>query len=149
MLNKEIKEIKANQKIMVSNGRLKNVMLYKGGELVSLTELRKNFLAELEQTAEALDEYSEGYLDAFYLETNKNNLPSEKILNDMESNGFEFKDYALNQSKIIAENYNSCDSCDFSALTNSAQASIEKLRILEESSSMEINKYVELYNSKI
>ena len=148
MLNKEIKEIKANQKIMVSEGRLKNVMLNKGGELVSLTELRKNFLAELEQTAEALDEYSEGYLDAFYLETNKNKLPSEKILNDMESNGFEFKDYALNQSKIIAENYNSFDSCDFSALTNSAQASIEKLRILEESSSMEINKYVELYNSK-
>ena len=124
-------------------------MLNKGGELVSLTELRKNFLAELEQTAEALDEYSEGYLDAFYLETNKNKLPSEKILNDMESNGFEFKDYALNQSKIIAENYNSFDGCDFSALTNSAQASIEKLRILEESSSMEINKYVELYNSKI
>ncbi len=81
MLNKEIKEIKANQKIMVSEGRLKNVMLNKGGELVSLTELRKNFLAELEQTAEALDEYSEGYLDAFYLETNKNKLPSEKILN--------------------------------------------------------------------
>ena len=149
MLNKEIKEIKANQKIMVSEGRLKNVMLNKGGELVSLTELRKNFLAELEQTAEALDEYSEGYLDAFYLETNKNKLPSEKILIDMESSGFEFKDYALNQSKIIAENYNSFDSCDFSALTNSAQASIEKLRILEESSSMEINKYVELYNSKI
>ena len=67
----------------------------------------------------------------------------------MESNGFEFKDYALNQSKIIAENYNSFDGCDFSALTNSAQASIEKLRILEENSSMEINKYVELYNSKI
>ena len=88
-------------------------MLNKGGELVSLTELRKNFLAELEQTAEALDEYSEGYLDAFYLETNKNKLPSEKILNDMESNGFEFKDYALNQSKIIAENYNSFDTMIF------------------------------------
>ena len=90
-----------------------------------------------------------GYLDAFHIETSKNKLPSEKILNDMESNGYEFKDYALNQSKIIAENYNSLDTCDFSALNNSAQASIEKLSILEESSSMDINKYVELYNSKI
>ena len=149
MLDEEIKEIRANQKIMVCEGRLKNAMLSKGGELISLTELRKNFLAELEQTAKALDEYSKGYLDAFHLETSKNKLPSEKILNDMESNGCEFKDYALNQSKIIAENFNSFDASDFSALTNSAQSSIEKLSILEESSSMDINKYVELYNSKI
>ena len=149
MVDEEIKEIRANQKIMVSEGRLKNVMLNKGGEFVSLTELRENFLAELEQTAEALEEYSEGYLEAFHLETSKNKLPSEKILDDMEANGHEFKDYALNQSKIISENYSSYDTGDFSALINSAQASIEKLSILEESSSMDINKYVELYNSKI
>ena len=55
--DKEIEEIKANQKIMVSKGRLKNVMLSKNGDLISLAEIRKNFLAELEQTAEALDEY--------------------------------------------------------------------------------------------
>ena len=109
MLDEEIKEIRANQKIMVCEGRCKNTMLNKDGELVSLTELRKNFLAELEQTAKALDEYSKGYLDAFHIETSKNKLPSEKILNDMESNGCEFKDYALNQSKIIAENFNSFD----------------------------------------
>ena len=147
--DKEIEEIKANQKIMVSKGRLKNVMLSKNGDLISLAELRKNFLAELEQTAEALDEYSEGYLKAFHLEINKNMLLSEKILTEMDMKGFEFQEYALNQSKKIAENYDSSDISDFYALTNSAQASIENLRNLEESSSMDINKYVELYNSKI
>ena len=147
--DKEIEEIKANQKIMVSKGRLKNVMLSKNGDLISLAELRKNFLAELEQTAEALDEYSEGYLKAFHLEINKNMLLSEKILTEMDVKGFEFQEYALNQSKKIAENYDSNDISDFYALTNSAQASIENLKNLEESSSMDINKYVELYNSKI
>ena len=149
MLDKEIKEIRANQKIMVSEGRLKNVMLKKDGDEVSLTELRKNFLAELEQTAVALDEYSEGYLKAFHYEMSKDNLPSEKILSDMEAKGYEFQDYALKQSKKIAQKHYSSDITNFSALANSAQTSIEKLRNLEKSSSMDINKYVELYNSKI
>ena len=134
---------------MVGEGRLKNLMLNKDGDLVPLTELRKNFLAELEQTAEALDEYSQGYLNAFHVETSKNKPPSEKILTDMEVSGYEFQDYALDQSKKIAEKYSSYDISDFSALTNSAQASIEQLRNLEGSSSLNINKYVELYNSKI
>ena len=149
MLDEEINEIRANQNIMVCEGRLENLMLSKGGELISLTELRKNFLAELEQTAEALDEYSEGYLKAFHLEISNIKLPSEKILTDMEDRGCEFQDYALNQSKRIAQNYKSSQITDFSALTNSALTSIEKLRNLEKSSSIDINKYVELYNSKI
>ena len=149
MLDEEINEIRANQNIMVCEGRLENLMLSKGGELISLTELRKNFLAELEQTAEALDEYSEGYLKAFHLEISNIKLPSEKILTDMEDRGCEFQDYALNQSKRIAQNYKSSHITDFSALTNSALTSIEKLRNLEKSSSIDINKYVELYNSKI
>ena len=149
MSDEEIKEIRDNQKIMVSEGRLKNVMLSKDGDFISLLELRKNFLAELEQTAEALDEYSEGYLEAFHLETNKNMLLSEKILTDMDSEGFEFQDYALNQSIEIARKLSPPYVNDFSALKNSAQTSIQKSRDLEESSSMDINKYVELYNSKI
>ena len=149
MLDEEINEIRANQKIMVSEGRFKNIMLSKNGDLVSLTELRKNFLAELEQTAKALDEYSKGYLEAFYLETSKSKLPSERILIDMEEKGYEFQNYALNQTKKIAQNYNSFSVTDFSALTNSARTSIKRLRNLEKSSSMDINKYVELYNSKI
>ena len=147
--DEEIKEIKANQKIMVSEGRMKNVMLSKNGDLISLAEIRKNFLAELEQTAEALDEYSKGYLKAFHLEINKNMDLSEKILSEMGAKGFEFQDYALNQSKKIAENYKSYDTSDFYTLASSVQTSIENLRNLEESSSMDINKYVELYNSKI
>ena len=149
MLDEEINEIRSNQKTIVSEGRLKNVMLNKDGKLVSLTELRKNFLAELEQTAEALDEYSEGYLKAFHLEISDNKLPSEKILADMEEKGYEFQDYALNQSKEIAQKLNSSSVTDFSTLTNSVQTSIDKLKNLEKSSSMDINKYVELYNSKI
>jgi len=149
MLDQEINEIRANQKIMVGEGRLKDVMLSKDGKFVSLTELRKKFLAELEQTAEALDEYSEGYLKAFRLEISNSKLPSEKILTDMEKKGYEFQDYALNQSKEIARKFNSSSVTGFSTLTNSVQASVEKLRNLEKSSSMDINKYVELYNSKI
>ena len=149
MLDEEINEIKANQKIMVSEGRSKNIMLSKNGDLVPLDELRKIFLAELEQTAEALDEYSEGYLKAFHLETSNSILLSEKILTDMDAGGFEFQDYALNQSKKIAKKFRPPDISNFSNLKNSVQASIQKFRNLEESSSMDINKYVELYNSKI
>ena len=149
MLDEEINEIRANQKIMVSEGRSKNIMLSKNGDLVSLDELRKIFLAELEQTAEALDEYSEGYLKAFHLETSNSILLSEKILTDMSTDGFEFQDYALNQSKKIAKKFRPPDISNFSNLKNSAQTSIQKFRNLEESSSMDINKYVELYNSKI
>ncbi len=149
MLDEEINEIRANQKIMVSQGRLKNVMLRKNGNLVSLEELRKNFLTELEKTAEALDEYSEGYLKAFHIETRNKTLLSEKILADMDAEDLEFQDYALNHSKKIAKKFSPLDVKNFSTLKNSVQTSIQKLRNLEESSSMDINKYVELYNSKI
>ena len=149
MLDEEINEIRANQKIMVNQGRLKNVMLRKNGNLISLEELRKNFLAELEQTAKALDEYSEGYLEAFHLEIRNKTLLSEKILADMDAEDLEFQDYALNQSKKIAKKFSPLNVKNFSTLKNSAQTSMQKLRNLEESSSMDINKYVELYNSKI
>ena len=149
MLDEEINEIRANQKIMVSQGRLKNVMLRKNGNLVSLEELRKHFLTELEKTAEALDEYSEGYLKAFHIETRNKTLLSEKILADMDAEDLEFQDYALNHSKKIAKKFSPLDVKNFSTLKNSVQTSMQKLRNLEESSSMDINKYVELYNSKI
>ena len=149
MSDAEIKEIKTNQKTMVSEGRLKNTMLSKNGDLVSLTELRKIFLSELEQTAKALDEYFDGYLDSFYSEMSKSELPSEKILSDMEAEGFEFQNYGLIQSKKIADEFKSSDVNDFSTMTYMAKTSIENLKNLEESSSMDINKYVELYNSKI
>ena len=149
MSDEEIKEIKTNQKTMVSEGRLKNTMLSKNGDLVSLTELRKIFLSELEQTAKALDEYFDGYLDSFYSEMSKSELPSEKILSDMEAEGFEFQNYGLIQSKKIADEFKSSDVSDFSNMTYMAKTSIENLKNLEESSSMDINKYVELYNSKI
>ena len=149
MLDEEINEIRANQKIMVNQGRLKNVMLRKNGNLISLEELRKNFLAELEQTAKALDEYSVGYLKAFHLEISNKTLLSEKILADMDAEDLEFQDYALNHSKKIAKKFSPLDVKNFSTLKNSVQTSIQKLRNLEESSSMDINKYVELYNSKI
>ena len=149
MSDEEIKEIKTNQKTMVSEGRQKNTMLSKNGDLVSLTELRKIFLSELEQTAKALDEYFDGYLDSFYSEMSKSELPSEKILSDMEAEGFEFQNYGLIQSKKIADEFKSSDVSDFSNMTYMAKTSIENLKNLEESSSMDINKYVELYNSKI
>ena len=100
-------------------------------------------------SAEALDEYSEGYLRAFHLETRNKTLLSEKILADMDAEDLEFQDYALNHSKKIAKRFIPLDVKNFSTLKNSAQTSMQKLRNLEESSSMDINKYVELYNSKI
>ena len=79
----------------------------------------------------------------------KSELPSEKILSDMEAEGFEFQNYGLIQSKKIADEFKSSDVNDFSTMTYMAKTSIENLKNLEESSSMDINKYVELYNSKI
>ena len=149
MSDAEIKEIKANQKTIVNKGRLKDVMLSKSGNLISLVEMRKIFLAELEQIAKSLDESSGGYLDAFNEEMSKNEFPSEKILSDMENEACEFQDYGLKQSKKIAETFKSFDVNDFSTLTSSAKTSIENLKNLQESSSMDINKYVELYNLKI
>ena len=52
-------------------------------------------------------------------------------------------------SKKIAKKFRPPDISNFSNLKNSVQTSIQKFRNLEESSSMDINKYVELYNSKI
>ena len=79
----------------------------------------------------------------------KSELPSEKILSDMEAEGSEFQNYGLIQSKKIADEFKSSDVNDFSTMTYMAKTSIENLKNLEESSSMDINKYVELYNSKI
>ena len=59
------------------------------------------------------------------MEINKKRLLSETILTDMNAKGFEFQDYALNQSKKIAESYKPSDVNDFYTLTNSAKTQLK------------------------
>ena len=145
----EIEEIKVNQRVMVRNGRAKDVRLIRNGVLVPLSEIRNIYLDELEQTAKALEEYSEGYLSAFNSEMSLDLLPSEKIIQEIESSNLSFQDYGLKQSKNIAQSFFSNEDLDFSALVTSAQTSLKDLKNLQENTGVDINKYVELYNSKI
>ena len=145
----EIEEIKVNQRVMVRNGRAKDVRLIRNGVLVPLSEIRNIYLDELEQTAKALEEYSEGYLSAFNSEMSLDHLPSEKIMQELESSNLSFQDYGLEQSKKIAQSFFLNGDQDFSALINAAQTSLKDLKNLQENTGVDINKYVELYNSKI
>jgi glutamate--cysteine ligase len=147
--DEEIEEIKTNQKNMVRNGRSKDLKLIRNGVQIPLSELKTNLQAELEQTAKALDEYSEGYLGAFNSEMNANFLPSEKIMSEIKSQNLSFQDYGLAQSKKIAEEHKLTSNQDFSKLINAAETSLKDLKNLQENAGMDINKYVELYNSKI
>ena len=145
----EIGEIKVNQRTMVRNGRSTDIRLIQNGVLVPILEIRNIFLDELQQIALALDEYSDGYSSAFNSEMSLDLLPSEKIIQEMESKELSFQDYGLEQSKKIAESFSSNEDQDFSNLISSAQSSLKDLKKLQENPSMDINKYVELYNSQI
>ena len=97
--NKEIEEIRTNQKIMVENGRSEDVKLEQNGVSTPLKELKKIFHDELIQVATAMDEYCPGYSNALNDEMSINLLPSEKIMSDMESQNLSFQEYGLIQSK--------------------------------------------------
>jgi len=147
--DKEIEEIRANQKIMVENGRSANIQLQQNGVSIPLKELKKIFHDELEQVATAMDEYSQGYSNALSAEMSKNLLPSEKIMNEMNSQNLSFQEYGLVQSKKIAAKQHSLAGDDFSRFSLNAKKSLKDFENLNKNAGMDINKYVELYNSKI
>jgi glutamate--cysteine ligase len=147
--DKEIEEIRANQKIMVENGRSADVKLEQNGVSTPLKELKKIFHDELIQVAAAMDEYRSGYSNALSAEMNIDLLPSEKIINEMESQNLSFQEYGLIQSKKIAIGQKSFTDNDFLKFIHNADQSLKDLENLNENAGMDINKYVELYNSKI
>ena len=147
--DKEIKEIRANQKTMVENGRSKDIKLEQNGVSIPLSELKKTFHDELIQVATAMDEYCPGYSNALSAEMSVNLLPSEKIMNEMESQNLSFQDYGLIQSKKIAVEQNSFTDDNFLKFIHNAEKSLKDLKNLNENMGMDINKYVELYNSQI
>ena len=59
------------------------------------------------------------------------------------------QEYGLSQSKKIAANFTQSSKEDLSLFIEAAEVSRKELKILEETSSVDINKYVELYNSKL
>ena len=145
----EIEEIRANQKTMVENGRSKDIKLKQNGISVPLAELKKSFHEELTQVATAMDEYCPGYSNALSAEMSVNVMPSEKIMNEMESQNLSFQEYGLIQSKKIAMKQTSSADDDFLKFIQNAEKSIKDLKNLNENPGIDINKYVELYNSKI
>jgi glutamate--cysteine ligase len=147
--NKEIEEIRINQKTMVKNGRSENITIDRKGISTPLKELRKVFHEELTQVAAAMDEYSPGYSQALNTEMSVSIKPSQKIINEMESQNLSFQEYGLAQSKKIAAKQGSHASNDFSKFTLNAQKSLRDFKNLNKNTGMDINKYVELYNSKI
>jgi glutamate--cysteine ligase len=147
--DKEIEEIRANQKTMVENGRSENVNLEQNGVSTPLKELKKIFYNELEQVATSMDEYCPGYSNALSAEMSENLLPSEKIMNEMNAQNLSFQEYGLAQSKKIAAKQQSHAGDDFSKFTLNAKKSLKDFKNLNKNAGMDINKYVELYNSKI
>jgi hypothetical protein len=134
---------------MVENGRSKEVELEKNGIATPLKELKKIFREELGQVANAMDEYCPGYSNAFNVEMSIDLLPSERIISEMASQNLSFQEYGLMQSKKIAMEQKSFANDDFSKFISNADKSLEDLKILNENVGMDINKYVELYNSSI
>ena len=147
--DREIEEIRANQKTMVENGRSENIKLEQNGVSTPLKELKKIFYDELEQVATAMDEYCPGYSNALSAEMSENLLPSEKIMNEMSSQNLSFQEYGLAQSKKIAAKQHSHAGGDFSKFSLNAKKSLKDFENLNKNAGMDINKYVELYNSKI
>ncbi len=145
----EIEEMRANQKAMVESGRSKDIKLKRGGVDIPLLELKTVLHDELKQVASAMDEYCPGYSNAVDSEMNIDILPSERIMNEIKSQNISFQEYGLSQSKKIANNLRSTNSNDFSKLKHNVEASLKDLKNLQENAGTDINKYVELYNSKI
>ena len=147
--DEEIEEIRTNQKTMVEDGRSENITLDQNGISTPLKELRKVFHEELTQVAAAMDEYSPGYSHALSAEMSESIQPSQKIINEMGSQNLSFQEYGLAQSKRIAAKQRSDASNDFSKFTLNAKKSLRDFKNLNKNTGMDINKYVELYNSKI
>ena len=99
--------------------------------------------------AAAMDEYSPGYSHALSAEMSEGIQPSQKIINEMGSQNLSFQEYGLAQSKRIAAKQRSHASNDFSKFTLNAKKSLGDFKNLNKNTGMDINKYVELYNSKI
>ena len=134
---------------MVESGRSEDVKLKQNGVSTSLKELKKIFHDELIQVATAMDEYCPGYSNALSAEMSINLLPSEKIMSDMESQNLSFQEYGLIQSKKIAMEQKSFTENNFLKFIHNADQSLKDLKNLNKNADMDINKYVELYNSKI
>ena len=134
---------------MVESGRSKDIKLKRGGVDIPLLELKTVLHDELKQVASAMDEYCPGYSNAVDSEMNIDILPSERIMNEIKSQNISFQEYGLSQSKKIANNLRSTNSNDFSELKHNVEASLKDLKNLQENAGTDINKYVELYNSKI
>ena len=147
--DKEIEEMRANQKIMVKSGRSKDIKLRRDGEDIKLIELKAILYDELKQVASAMDEYCSGYSNAVDAEMSIDCLPSERIMDEISSQKISFQEYALNQSKKIADKLHSSNKNDFVELIHHAKKSQKDLKNLQKNTGVDINKYVELYNSKI
>ena len=147
--DKEIEEMRANQKIMVGSGRSKDIKLRRDGVDIQLLELKAVLHDELKQVASAMDEYCPGYSNAVDVEMSVDFLPSERIMDEISSQNISFQEYALNQSKKIADKLDSSNKNDFVELIYHAKESQKDLKNLQKNTGMDINKYVELYNSKI
>jgi hypothetical protein len=125
------------------------LQLIKAGSLSNIADMRKVFHEELRMLAEAMDAYSPGYSKALSLELSTEESPGQRIMDEIEEHNMSFQEYGLWQSKEIASTYDKKLDQDFSKFTKSAEQSIKDLKKLEESTSVDINKYVELYNSKL
>ena len=147
--DEESDEIRVNQIKMVEHGRSDEVQLTRAGLSLSLSQVRKDFHEELTMLATKMDAYSSGYSEALKQQIGKKESLSQKIMNEMKEKNMTFQEYGLSQSKKIAANFTQSSKEDLSLFIEAAQASLKELKIVEETSSVDINKYVELYNSKL
>ena len=134
---------------MVTIGRSIDVKILQQGVYKALSELRKNFYEELSLVALAMDEYSPGYLNALESEVVDTSPPSQKIMRILMDTNISFKAFGLSHSQEIATKFRKKIDGDFSMLLNNSMDSLKQQKIIEETKDININKYVELYNSKL
>jgi glutamate--cysteine ligase len=147
--DEEGNQIRLNHVQMVEHGRSDSTQLKHAGSSSSLEDLRKDFHAELMLLAAAMDEYSNGYSESLAKGLGRDKTLSQKIMDEMKINNMSFQEYGLDQSKKIASSFSKDEKKDMSRFIEASQQSLKELKLLEESTSMNINKYVELYNSKL
>ena len=137
--DEESDEIQLNQIKMVEHGRSDEVKLTRAGLPLSLSQVRKEFHEELTLLAAAMDTYSSGYSEALQQETGRKESLSQKIMNEMKEKHMTFQEYGLSQSKKIAANFTQNSKEDLSLFVEAAQVSRKELKILEETSSVNLS----------
>jgi len=147
--DEENQNMQRNHKVMVLDGRSEDLQLIQDGKPSNLDSVKKAYLEELKMIASAMDAYQPGYTEALESEIAIKPSISQKILDEMNVKNQSFKEYGFEKSAAAAKKFLGCKYEDYPEFGSMAKRSVEELKNIEKIEDIDINKYVELYNSKL